>query len=259
MLAAKNNANQLATAGGRLARWFRSASLDLLYPPACSGCGAEMAASRPAPFCDACLARLQFLRGATCRKCGSPVPGSESRPNCVRCAGTKLWFDGAVALAEYEGLLRDWLLRMKDDSGEMLALAVAELIWQEQAQRLNEASADVVVPVPMHWRRRLLRGTNAPTTMAERIAGHLGVPMSADLLRRTRHTQPQFSVPPSERRSNVRNAFAVRSGYHVEGARVLLVDDILTTGSTCSAAARALKQSGAAYVSVVVAARTLSH
>jgi ComF family protein len=170
-----------------------------------------------------------------------------------------LWFDETVALGRYDGLLRDWLLKIKDGRGDSLALSIAELVWQRNSERLAAMRPDVVVPVPMHWRRRLIRGTNSPAILAERLAGHLQVPHSSDLLRRTRHTPPQFSLPPSERPANVRNAFAVRPGYHLREARVLLVDDILTTGSTCSAAARALKRAGAKFVAVTVAARTLRH
>lgn len=263
MLAVPNNMKRWVETGGRFARWWRSAAVDLVYPPTCLGCYAELDSelqfASPASFCRPCLGQLHLLRGATCRKCGAPVPDAASKSTCPRCSGTKLWFDETNALGEYEGLLRDWLLRMKGDGGESLALAVAELIWQEHCDRLAGLEVDVVVPVPMHWRRRLWRGVNAPTLLAERIAGHLRVPMAADLLRRTRHTPPQFSVPPSQRRANVRNAFAVRSGYHLESARVLLVDDILTTGSTCSASASVLKRAGASHVAVVVAARTLRH
>jgi ComF family protein len=250
---------RLAAAGGRLLSRFRAASLDLLYPPACLGCHTELESQRRAAFCDECLRRVPCLRGATCQKCSAPVPGQSPRPFCPRCAGVKLWFDETIALGEYDGLLRDWLLRMKDASGESLALGVAELIWTEHAERLTNSDFDVVVPVPMHWRRRLERSANAAAILAERLADHLHAPLAAELLRRTRHTRPQFSVPPSQRRANVRNAFAVRSGYHLNGAHVLLVDDILTTGSTASAAARILRSAGAARVTVVVAARTLSH
>ncbi|MGD9632310.1 MAG: double zinc ribbon domain-containing protein [Pirellulales bacterium] len=259
MLAAKNNLQRWFAAGSRLQGPCHTAALDLLFPPACAGCHAELESSRPASFCDACLGRVEILRGAKCTKCGAPVPGGAPRQTCPRCGDVKLWFDETLALGEYEGLLREWLLRMKDDGGKSLTLNLAELLWREHAGRLAQFEANVVVPVPMHWRRRLQRGANAPVILAERLADHLRTPLATELLRRTRHTQPQFSVPPSRRRANVRNAFAVRAGYHFEGARVLLVDDILTTGSTASAAARTLKQAGAARVTVVVAARTLSH
>jgi predicted amidophosphoribosyltransferase len=117
----------------------------------------------------------------------------------------------------------------------------------------------VVVPVSIHWRRRWSHGTNSAAVTAEVLADRLRAPLAAGLLRRRRHTPPQSSLPPSERWANVGGAFAVRIGYHLEHASVLLVDDSLTTGSTCSEAARALKRAGAARLMVVVAGRTMSH
>lgn len=263
MLAARDNVIRVMAAGGRMLSRFRALSLDLLYPPACLGCSSELESHCRPAFCDNCLQRVLFLGGATCRKCSAPVPAVvqsvATRPFCPRCNGVKLWFDETIALGEYDGLLRDWILRMKDSSGQSLALSVAELIWRHHRDRLTSGDYDVVVPVPTHWKRRLERNSNAPALLAERLADHLQTPPANDLLRRTRHTRPQFSVPPSQRRDNVRNAFAVRSGYHLNGTHALLVDDILTTGSTASAAASTLKRAGAAQVTVVVAARTLSH
>src|SRR4029079_16417363 len=105
---------------------------------------------------------------------------------------------------------------------------------------------------------RWLHGTNSAAVLAEVLADKLRVPLATSMLKRLRHTAPQFSLPPSERRANVRGVFALRTGYHLEQANVLLVDDILTTGSTCSEAARALKRAGAARVVVAVAARTMT-
>jgi ComF family protein len=218
-----------------------------------------MEASANVSLCDECLGRLRIFGDATCTRCGAPVPESAARERCPRCRGSRFWFDEAVALGEYDGLLRDWMLRIKDARSDSLALAIAELIWHRRAARLAAIRPDVVIPVPLHWRRQLVRGGNSPAIIAERLAQHWQVPLVTGLLKRTRNTPPQFSLPPSERGANVRRAFAVAFGYHLEQAHVLLIDDILTTGSTCSAAARALQQAGATRVTVLVAARTLRH
>ncbi len=106
----------------------------------------------------------------------------------------------------------------------------------------------------MHWVRRLARGTNAPEVLAERLAQRLGVPFFP-LLARRRHTAPQSSLPRAARLTNLRRAFRLRPSYHCQGARVLLVDDVLTTGTTCGEAASTLLRRGAASVSVAVLAR----
>lgn len=253
---------KLLTAGNRVKWWARAGQrmggglLDLVYPAACAGCEAgtvEVAAA----FCSDCLDRLALFEGPVCRRCGATVPAGGDRPECARCRGVKLWFDETIALGEYAGLLRRWILEMKRRSGDRLALALAGLIWERCGERLLAAEVDVVVPMAIHWRRRWEHGTNSAAVLAERLAARLGLPLAEGMLRRRRNTPPQFTLPPSERRANVRGAFSVNAGYHLSKARVLVVDDVLTTGATCSEAARVLKRLGASRVTAVVAARTL--
>jgi ComF family protein len=181
-----------------------------------------------------------------------------SKPvGCARCRGRKLWFDETIAAGLYSGRLRELLLRMKRVEGDDLSLAIGQLVWQQCGQRLGAALPDVVVPVPLHWRRRLAHRTNSAAILGEVLAGCLRRPLAGRLLRRLRHTKPQASVTPTQRWENVRHAFSVRRAYHLNEAHVLLVDDILTTGATCSEAARALRKAGAARVTVVVAARAI--
>jgi ComF family protein len=256
----------------RLARWagaaraFGDAAVGLFYPSACAGCGTEIEAKRSPTsrrlICPDCIEQLPLLTGPTCRRCGATVPAISAatfRERCHRCRKVKLWFDESVALGEYTGLLREWILAMKHHHGDVLTLAVADLVWWRYEARLTAMSPDVVVPVASHWRRRWEHGTNSAVLMADRLARRLRVPLASGLLRRNRNTPPQFTLPPSERRGNVRGAFSVNAGYHLNRARVLLVDDVLTTGSTCSEAARTLKHMGAVHVAVVVAGRTLQH
>jgi ComF family protein len=243
---------------------LRDAVLDLAFPPACVGCHAEIVSRDPiggnAMVCGECRHQLAAFVGATCHRCGAKTPDvTQSHAECAMCRNVKLWFDEAVAFGEYDGLLGQWLLRMKRSRGDLISLAVGQMIWERLRERLREMRPDVVVPVPMHWRRRWMHGTNSAAVLAEVLADGLHVPLASGLLRRLRHTPPQFSLPPSQRRANVRKAFAIRPGYHLQQASVLLVDDILTTGATCSEAARALKRAGAARVMVAVAARTMTH
>jgi ComF family protein len=245
-------------------RPVREAILDLAFPAACVGCQAELAAREVAAgealVCGDCLRQLALFAGPTCVRCGAKVSESAGDlSECGMCRGVKLWFDEVVALGEYAGLLREWLLRMKQSRGDLVSLAMGRLVLQRYRERLIEFRPDVVVPVPMYWLRRWSHGTNSAAVLAEVLADNLRAPLAAGLLRRLRHTPPQFSLPPSQRRANVRRAFAVRAGYHLERANVLLVDDILTTGSTCSEAARALKRAGAARVMVAVVGRTMTH
>ena len=260
-----------AVGGFALAGKLRRATLNLILPAACASCDAEFAEAPPdpsLPLCSACLDEIELVDGPSCRRCGAPVPrigrngdmpvSHVARPGgCARCRGRKLWFDETIAAGLYSTRLRDLLLRMKRVEGDGLSLAIGHLIWQQCAERLAAAKADVVVPIPLHWRRRLAHRTNSAAVVGEVLARQLQLPLAERLLRRLRHTKPQASVTPTQRWENVRRAFAVRGGYHLNDAQVLLVDDILTTGATCCEAARALRKAGAARITVVVAARAI--
>jgi ComF family protein len=246
---------------------FSRGLLDLVYPDVCLNCNAEVnqVDSRATlPFCAECLDGFKLFDESTCARCGAPPPAAgpvyvSKQGGCYHCAGRKLWFDRTIAAGQYSGTLRDSLLRMKHALNEALSLAMGRLIVEQCREQLKALEADVVVPVPMHWRRRLARGTNSAALLAEPIARELSVPMAERLLRRFRHTPPQSGLSPAQRRENVRRVFGIRSGYYLTSAHVVLVDDILTTGATCSEAAHTLRKAGADRVTVIVAARALAH
>jgi ComF family protein len=132
---------------------------------------------------------------------------------------------------------------------------LGQLLAKRHRSNLEALAPDVVIPVPMHWTRRVRRGTNGPETVAEYLARKLRVPFTTRLLLRSRRTQRQADLPPGNRFRNVRRAFRLDESYHLEGVCVLLVDDVLTTGATCGEAARVLLEAGAAQVAVAVVAR----
>jgi ComF family protein len=170
----------------------------------------------------------------------------------------KLHFSLVVSLGVYQAELRLAVLRAKHAGQSALAIAAAELMWERRAERLRELGCDVVCAVPLHWRRRWAHGGNPPELLAECWSRRLGLGHER-FLRRLRNTAPQTEVPVAQRFRNVRGAFALARGYAIEGARVLLVDDVVTTGATCSEAARALKAAGAAEVAVACLARAEGH
>jgi ComF family protein len=160
-----------------------------------------------------------------------------------------------LRLGPYDGLLRETILRMKWLPGEAQAEILAELWAAHSAARLRQLWANVVVPVPLHWWRRWQRGYNQSETLAWALARCLGVPCQPRWLRRNRNTPFQTAQTAAGRKSNVAGAFAVRSPAKLKGKAVLLVDDVMTTGSTANEAARALRGAGAASVAVAVLAR----
>jgi predicted amidophosphoribosyltransferase len=145
---------------------------------------------------------------------------------------------------------------MKDDASGRLANMFGRLIAQQFAEAIREFKPDAVAPIPMHVWRRLSRRANPPVSLAAAIGRRLGLPVEPNLLHWQRDTSAQVGLSRQGRFRNMRGVMRVRPGYRLDAPRLLLVDDILTTGATCSEAARVLKRSGAAEVAVVVVGRT---
>jgi ComF family protein len=231
-----------------------AAGLDLLLPPSCAYCGDEFEPRHDRTLCDRCRGGL--LRDCpACRRCGASVGGADDDGGCSNCRDQRLYFDEVVRLGVYHDDLRIAALRIKRQHERALAFALGELMVSTVGQRLAAMRPDAVVPVPMHWSRRLLRGVNSPQIIAERIATHLQIPMAPRLLVRRRRTAPQAELSPPRRKTNVRGAFRAARHPDLPGARLLVVDDIMTTGATANEVAKTLKKSGAASVSIAVLAR----
>lgn len=235
-------------------RWA-AAGLDLVFPPSCALCDVDLPTSAVGLLCEPC--RMELLhKGEACRRCAMPATGDlASSDGCPWCRGERFYFDEAFALGRYEGLVRQAALRMKRSSGRALALAVAEYLAAQFAARWQAARFDAVVPVPMHWSRRVWRGANSPDALCEPIGRSLGLPVAAHVLARSKRTQPQANLSPGRRRRNLRGAFRATQHADLPGARLLLIDDIMTTGATVNEAAKTLKRAGASFVAVAVVAR----
>ena len=234
--------------------------LNLLFPPHCIQCGEAIGETgQDHGFCRECYGELPLLRqSTTCGRCGAPSPLTlaPGKP-CTHCRGRKLVFDEATALGKYDGSLRELVLQTKHFEGDATTHALARLLWATARQRIQSWEVDVVGSIPMHWTRRIRRRTSGPEIAAAVIGRGLGTPVASGLLRRQRNTLPQLKLPPGQRARNVRDAFRLGAGYDLDAARVLLIDDVMTTGSTCSEAAKSLKSAGAQTVYVAVFARAL--
>jgi ComF family protein len=236
--------------------WTGQAVDCLLFPPYCPVCDADADASA---FCPDCRAELLGASGPTCLRCAMPVgPYADLSGGCSECRGRPLGFDRAIALGPYQGPIRHLCLSLKHERNAWMARWLAELVVEGRSEALRaEAGAEGgawVVPVPLHWRRRLARGYNQAEALAIGMARRLSLKVRP-LLRRVRST-PTLALAGRTERSKIMNqAFRVRANPKLRGRTVLLVDDILTTGATSGAAARALKQAGASRVVVVVVGR----
>jgi ComF family protein len=229
----------------------------LLFPPCCMNCDADLNIhDRQTMLCTDCRDRLGLETWHGCPRCGGQIEPSEADvEGCIRCRRKRLQFDAVVALGNYHEGLRKTILFMKRPKHHALSMAFGRMLAQQRQGHLSLLNADVIVPIPMFWTRRLFRGKNNPEILAGCLAKHLEIPMHRNILVRCKNTSPQAGLRPNQRILNVRGAFQVRRPELVKNARVLLVDDVLTTGATCDEAAKMLKQAGASMVAVAVVAR----
>jgi len=225
--------------------------LDLVFPRRCAGCDREPPGR--GPFCAACEVALAEVRSPRCTICGEPFGRAGSDHPCGRCTRAAPPFRLARAPYLYGGPLADAIRRMKYAGRPEIAASVAPLLFQE-AEALV---ADVILPVPLSLRRLWSRGYNQSALLASRLARTVGRPLDTDSLRRVRDGPPQAGRARTARVEAVRKSFAVprRRVNRIAGRRVLLVDDVLTTGATASAASRALLHAGASEVLVLTLAR----
>ncbi len=223
---------------------------DFLLPPACLACQRPL--SSHDAICAGCWSKIDFIRAPLCDRLGIPLPFDIGGPMISAAAeADPPDFDRARAVARFDGVMRelvhDLKFRDRHDSrrlfGRWLAEAGTELL----------ADADIVLPVPLTRGRLLARRFNQSAVLAQEVARLTGVRFEPQALRRTRRTLPQVGLSRRQRRDNVSGAFAVAEAQSaaVSGARLVLVDDVITTGATVGACARALKRAGAARVDVL--------
>lgn len=173
---------------------------------------------------------------------------------CKHCRKPRFLFKNFIVLGEYQAELRHLLLRMKTDRTGFLAGSMATLLLRYRKEMLLGAACDVIVPVPIHRKRRFQRGVNSPDFLAEQIGRTLRIPVWKKLLIRTKETDLQFLLSVRARRENVRDAFSVRAS-DCRGKNFLLVDDILTTGATCNEITKELLNREAQSVCVCALAK----
>jgi ComF family protein len=232
--------------------WWGRAVGALVFPWECQVCGGEAGDS---PFCAGCRAELLQASGSACVRCAMPMgPWANREGGCSECRGRALGFDRAVALGPYQGPVRSLCLALKHEPGAWLAPWLADVLAEARGELSGEPKDAWVVPVPLHWRRHWERGYNQADALARGLADHLSLRLRRPL-RRVVATPPLATASRTERARLMRDAFRARATPALKGRTVLLVDDILTTGATSGAAARALKKAGAARVVAVVVGR----
>ncbi len=239
------------TGGARAAlRHALDACADLVVPPCCLVCRAPLGAHHL--LCGACWREVHFIRPPLCDVMGIPLPyETGERSVSAAAAANPPAYDRARAVAHFSGSMRTLIHQFKyADRHDARALLGR---WLAEAGHELLPGIDVIVPVPMTRLRLLSRRFNQAAILAKELSRHTGIPMQPRMLRRTRATKTQVGLTHDQRRRNVAGAFGVPAGRRawLKGHNVLLVDDVITTGATVEACARALKRAGAASVDVL--------
>jgi len=227
---------------------------SLFYPPLCVVCSSNVDGREY--LCESCRSRAPRITSPFCAKCSEPFSGAITQTfSCANCEHRILHFDSAVAAYRSRGLVRKLVHEFKYGHQRHLRHPLAEWLRETMSDpRLRGRHFDLIVPVPLHPARERERGFNQAALLAELLAHQVAVPLRA-VLERIRYTTTQTAYDRTERMENLHDAFRLRKNMNVRQLHVLLIDDVLTTGSTLSECARILKEGGAISVHATTAAR----
>lgn len=234
---------------------FLTFILNMLFPPICPICHGLMSDANG--ICPVCFSKMRFITDPLCDKCGRPmeVPGYET-PCCAECLKKPQSWRRARAVVVYNDISKQLILPFKHADKMQLTPVLTRFML---IQKEFIAEHDLIVPVPLHWRRMIKRRYNQAALLAHHISKQTGIAFDPCAVKRIRPTTPQGHLSPDERRRNVKNAFRVSLKSNVAGKHVLLIDDVMTSGATASGCAKVLLANGAASVDVLTFAKALKH
>ncbi|MGA2242688.1 MAG: ComF family protein [Verrucomicrobiota bacterium] len=237
--------------------WF-SVGLGFFYPEICQLCETERATARDGFVCARCWLQVRFIKPPFCGRCGLPFEGDITTPfECTNCREMELHFRSARSAVVARGGVLEAIHRFKYQRQLWFEPFLAGLFLREAAPALRGQNWDLIAPVPLHSVKQREREFNQAGRLATRLSAALQIPLNEKLLRRVIPTATQTLLTRQQRTANMRGAFAIRPGVRLNGERVILVDDVFTTGATTSACARVLLAAGAGDVCVWTVARGL--
>ena len=228
---------------------------SLIFPAECRICDAPLTGFTRVPVCHDCLnAPAPLEADYFCASCNAPFQNNfplDANGVCALCRSGLLGFDRAASFGFYDGALRSLIHLFKYSGMRPLAGGLSRLL--DLALPIDDRY-DSIVPVPLHWRRKWRRGFNQAELLAREVSKHRRIPI-LNALRRRKQTANQAGLTSAGRRRNIAGAFEARAGLDIRGKRVLLIDDVFTTGATASACALVLKKAGAGTVTLLTLAR----
>jgi ComF family protein len=237
--------------------WLQ-AGLGLIYPNICQICDEERATQGEGYVCRKCWLNVKFIRPPVCERCGLPFDGEVTGNfECANCKDWDLYFRRAYAAVAAKTLVLDVIHRYKYGRQLWFEPFLANLLIREALPVVRAEQWDFIVPVPLHPVKRREREFNQAERLARQLANAAVIPLNTKLLQRTTPTVTQTTLTRRQRATNMHGAFAMRRGIKLNGQKIILVDDVFTTGATTNACARALKRAGAGDICVWTVARGL--
>jgi len=229
---------------------------DMLFPAQCPTCGAALIGGGGDLFCSNCLSSVRFTTSPQCTSCGVPFATTQGADHlCEECILSTPPFSVARSLGVYEGALLDAIHLFKYHEKISVGEALGRMMAQAPYDSLAIEDYSLIIPVPLHPKRLRERGFNQSLVLARQVSKRFSVPLDFSVLRRTIHTESQVTLSGRKRRTNVRGAFEVVDRGRVEDKRIVLIDDVYTTGSTAAECSKVLMKSGAKEVAVLTLAR----
>ena len=237
--------------------WLNT-GLGFIYPEVCQFCGEETAIPRDGFVCRHCWTQVRFIRPPFCERCGLPYSGDLTTPfECANCREMELHFSSARSAVVARGITRDAIHRYKYQRALWFEPFLADLLVREARPVLRDEHWDFIVPVPLHPVKHREREFNQAARLAAHLSAATGIPLNERLLQRVSPTATQTLLTREQRAANMRRAFATNAKARLDGERIVVVDDVFTTGATTSACAKVLKSAGAGEVCVWTVARGL--
>lgn len=234
------------------------ATLGFVYPPVCQLCGSQRATADEGYVCSRCWQGVRFIKPPFCDRCGLPYEGEiTTRFECSNCRAMDLHFRFARSAVVADGVVLEVIHRYKYQRALWFEPFLVDLLLRAATPELRPGDWDMIIPVPLHPAKQREREFNQAERLAARLGAALGIPVNTTAIRRVEPTRTQTQLSREQRAANVRKAFARRDPTRLKAARVIVLDDVLTTGATTSACSRVLRQAGAADVGVWTVARGL--
>jgi ComF family protein len=229
---------------------------DLVFPPRCITCDALLEQHGPLPFCPSCMEGIRYIRSPLCSRCGVPFTAAEGEDHlCGDCITAPRPYAVARSVGRYEETLLTAIDRFKYRGRAGIGLILGGIMADFAGMTWDMKVFERIMPVPLHRKRLRERGFNQAVILAREIAKQFDIPLDFMSLRREVFTQPQVGLGRAERSANIRGAFSARYPERIAGRRILLVDDVYTTGSTLAECSRMLIRAKAESVAVLTLAR----